>query len=176
MFTPFRRHTSLTLLGALGLAASVGAGACTSNPSAEAAAARTPDPLTIDTAVVESRPIDRFLRVTGSLTADEQAEVSAEATKEIGLAVLATTLSLIAIFVPVGFMGGIVGRFMTSFGFTMSFAILVSLLVSFTLTPMMAARWIKMKPGRAGMTGTKGSSKDSKFFRPLDAGYTAILQ
>ena len=61
---------------------------------------------------------------------------------------LATTLSLIAIFVPVGFMGGIVGRFMTSFGFTMSFAILVSLLVSFTLTPMLSARWIKMRPRR----------------------------
>ncbi len=70
-------------------------------------------------------------------------QAAVEATREIGLAVLATTLSLVAIFVPVGFMGGIVGRFMTSFGFTMSFAILVSLLVSFTLTPMLAARWIK---------------------------------
>ena len=58
---------------------------------------------------------------------------------------MATTLSLIAIFVPVGFMGGIVGRFMKSFGLTMSFAILVSLLVSFTLTPMLSARWIKAK-------------------------------
>jgi multidrug efflux pump subunit AcrA (membrane-fusion protein) len=81
MFTPFRRHTSittsLTLLGALVVAASAGAG-CASNPSAEEAAAATPDPLSIDTAVVESRPIDRFIRVTGSLTADEQAEVSAE--------------------------------------------------------------------------------------------------
>ena len=55
---------------------------------------------------------------------------------------MATTLSLVAIFVPVGFMGGIVGRFMKSFGLTMSFAIMVSLLVSFTLTPMLSARWI----------------------------------
>ena len=64
-------------------------------------------------------------------------------TKEIGLAVLATTLSLVAVFLPVGFMGGIVGRFMGSFGLTMSFSIMVSLLVSFTLTPMMCSRWLR---------------------------------
>jgi HAE1 family hydrophobic/amphiphilic exporter-1 len=66
-------------------------------------------------------------------------------TKEVGLAVLATTLSLVAVFLPVAFMGGIVGRFMSSFGLTMSFAIMVSLLVSFTLTPMMCARYLKLK-------------------------------
>ncbi len=64
-------------------------------------------------------------------------------TKEIGLAVLATTLSLVAVFLPVGFMGGIVGRFMGSFGLTMSFSIMVSLLVSFTLTPMMCSKWLR---------------------------------
>ncbi len=61
---------------------------------------------------------------------------------------LATTLSLVAIFVPVGFMGGIVGRFMRSFGLTMAFAIMVSLLVSFTLTPMLSARWLKVEAAR----------------------------
>jgi HAE1 family hydrophobic/amphiphilic exporter-1 len=66
-------------------------------------------------------------------------------TKEIGLAVLATTLSLVAVFLPVAFMGGIVGRFMSSFGLTMSFSIMVSLLVSFTLTPMMCSRWLRAK-------------------------------
>jgi HAE1 family hydrophobic/amphiphilic exporter-1 len=65
------------------------------------------------------------------------------ATREIGLAVLATTLSLVAVFLPVAFMSGIIGRFMSSFGYTMSFAILVSLFVSFTLTPMLSARWLK---------------------------------
>ncbi len=64
------------------------------------------------------------------------------ATRDIGLAVLATTLSLIAVFLPVAFMPGIVGKFLRSFGLTMAFAIGVSLLVSFTLTPMLAARWI----------------------------------
>jgi hydrophobic/amphiphilic exporter-1 (mainly G- bacteria), HAE1 family len=97
---------------------------------------------------------------------------AAEATKEIGLAVLATTLSLVAIFVPVAFMGGIVGRFMESFGLTMAFAIMVSLLVSFTLTPMMAARWLK-----PGSHGTKAkSSKDSRIFQAVDRFYARLLE
>ena len=87
---------------------------------------------------------------------------------------MATTLSLIAIFVPVGFMGGIVGRFMKSFGLTMSFAIMVSLLVSFTLTPMLSARWIKMRRGVRMPTARGGGSgsKESRFFRPVDVGYS----
>ena len=131
--------------------------------------------IVIDDAIVVLENIWRFVEEKGR----PPLQAAVEATREIGLAVLATTLSLIAIFVPVGFMGGIVGRFMTSFGFTMSFAILVSLLVSFTLTPMLAARWIKMRPRREAADGHEiedGSSKDSRFFRPLDHGYTAILQ
>src|SRR4029453_12963311 len=68
---------------------------------------------------------------------------------------------------------------MTRFGFTISFAILVSLLVSFTLTPMLAARWIKMRPRHETADGhevPEQTSRDSRFFRPLDRGYTAILQ
>ena len=61
---------------------------------------------------------------------------------------MATTLSLLAVFLPVGFMGGIVGRFMSSFGFTSAFAIAVSLLVSFTLTPMLCSRYIKAPQAR----------------------------
>jgi len=132
--------------------------------------------IVIDDAIVVLENIYRFVEEKGR----PPMQAAVEATREIGLAVLATTLSLIAIFVPVGFMGGIVGRFMTSFGFTMSFAILVSLLVSFTLTPMLAARWIKMRPRREDAEGHEiagePSSKDSRFFRPLDLGYTAILQ
>src|SRR5437016_10992225 len=90
----------------------------------------------------------------------------------IGLAVLATTLSLVAIFVPVGFMGGIVGRFMKSFGLTMAFAIMVSLLVSFTLTPMLSARWLKVK--RHGKD--EHSSKDSRVFHAVDRFYTGLLE
>jgi HAE1 family hydrophobic/amphiphilic exporter-1 len=122
--------------------------------------------IVIDDAIVVLENIYRFVEEKGM----PPFEAAVHATREIGLAVLATTLSLIAIFVPVGFMGGIVGRFMKSFGLTMSFAIMVSLLVSFTLTPMLSARWIRAKASKE----TK-DSKDSRFFRPLDAGYRRIL-
>ena len=131
--------------------------------------------IVIDDAIVVLENIYRFVEEKGR----PPVQAAIEATREIGLAVLATTLSLVAIFMPVGFMGGIVGRFMTSFGFTMAFAILVSLLVSFTLTPMLSARWIKMRPRREDAEGheiEQESSKDSRFFRPLDHGYAAILR
>jgi hydrophobe/amphiphile efflux-1 (HAE1) family protein len=64
------------------------------------------------------------------------------ATREIGLAVLATTLSLVAVFVPVAFAAGMIGRFLGSFGLTMAFAIIVSMFVSFSLTPTLCARWL----------------------------------
>src|SRR6187431_889980 len=131
--------------------------------------------IVIDDAIVVLENIYRFIEEKGM----PPMQAAVEATREIGLAVLATTLSLVAIFVPVGFMGGIVGRFMTSFGFTMAFAIMVSLLVSFTLTPMLSARWIKMRPRREDADGheiEEGSTKESRFFRPLDHGYTAILR
>src|SRR5688500_12345505 len=124
--------------------------------------------IVIDDAIVVLEDIYGFEEAKGR----PPMQAAAEATREIGLAVLATTLSLIAIFVPVGFMGGIVGRFMTSFGFTMSFAILVSLLVSFTLTPMLAARWIKMKPRREDADGRvieDAGSNASRFFLPRDS-------
>ena len=95
-----------------------------------------------------------------------------QGTKEIGLAVMATTMSLLAVFLPVGFMGGIVGRFMSSFGFTSAFAIAVSLLVSFTLTPMLCSRFIKAP---AHKTGQEKSSKESFVFRHLDRWYTRML-
>jgi HAE1 family hydrophobic/amphiphilic exporter-1 len=99
-------------------------------------------------------------------------EAAVEATREIGLAVLATTLSLVAIFIPVAFMGGIVGRFMKSFGMTMAFAVLVSMLVSFTLTPMMSARWLKRRADGAPGHG----SKESRLFAPIEAAYLALLR
>lgn len=68
-------------------------------------------------------------------------EAAGHGTKEIILAVMATTLSIVAVFVPVAFMGGIIGRFFFQFGLTIAWAVLVSLFVSFTLTPMLAAWW-----------------------------------
>lgn len=95
--------------------------------------------IVIDDAVVVLENIFRFMEEKKMAPA----EAAVEGTKEVGMAVLATSLSLIAVFLPVAFMAGIVGRFMHSFGVTMAIAIAVSLLVSFTLTPMMSARWLR---------------------------------
>jgi len=95
--------------------------------------------IVIDDAVVVLENIFRFMEEK-KMKPDEAA---VEGTKEVGLAVMATSLSLIAVFLPVAFMAGIVGRFMNSFGVTMAIAIAISLLVSFTLTPMMSARWLR---------------------------------
>jgi HAE1 family hydrophobic/amphiphilic exporter-1 len=84
------------------------------------------------------------------------AEAAVAGTKEVGLAVMATSMSLIVVFLPVAFMAGIVGRFMYSFGVTMAFAIAVSLLVSFTLTPMMAARYLRREDLHHEGTRSKG--------------------
>jgi len=97
-------------------------------------------------------------------------EAAIQGTKEIGLAVMATTFSLVIIFLPVAMMTGIVGRFMSSFGYTAAFAVLVSLLVSFTLTPMLASRFLKMGNGQNG-----GSTKDTALFRALSGPYRRML-
>ncbi|MGO9096022.1 MAG: efflux RND transporter permease subunit, partial [Bryobacteraceae bacterium] len=98
-------------------------------------------------------------------------EAAIQGTKEIGLAVMATTFSLVIIFLPVAMMTGIVGRFMSSFGYTAAFAVLVSLLVSFTLTPMLSSRFLKMGDGQAG-----ASTKDTVLFRALSGPYRRMLR
>jgi hydrophobe/amphiphile efflux-1 (HAE1) family protein len=69
-------------------------------------------------------------------------EAAFTATQEIGLAVMATTFSIVVVFVPVAFMQGIVGRFFYQFGMSVAFAVIISLFVAFTLTPMLSARWL----------------------------------
>jgi hydrophobe/amphiphile efflux-1 (HAE1) family protein len=98
------------------------------------------------------------------------------ATKEIGPAVLATTLSLMAVFVPVAFMSGIVGRFLASFGLTMAFSIGVSMFVSFTLTPMLAARLIRKgaHDGKDTISRILGSFVNV-FYRPIERVYMKLL-
>jgi HAE1 family hydrophobic/amphiphilic exporter-1 len=148
--------------------------------------------IVIDDAIVVLENIYRFVEEKGM----PPFQAAIEGTREIGLAVLATTLSLMAVFVPIGFMGGIVGRFMSSFGLTASFAIGVSLLVSFTLTPMLAARLIKSKQEEKAVekgekeqeikgdgmleadrqSPTAGHlSKDTWFYRLIDGTYTKML-
>ena len=114
--------------------------------------------IVIDDAIVVLENIFRFVEEKGM----PPMQAAVEGTKEIGLAVTATTLSLLAVFLPVGFMGGIVGRFMASFGMTASFAVAVSLVVSFTLTPMLAARLIKpRKDERSPETAVPPSEGDA---------------
>ena len=110
--------------------------------------------IVIDDAIVVLENIYRFVEEKGM----DPFQAAIEGTREIGLAVLATTLSLMAVFVPIGFMQGIVGRFMSSFGLTASFAVGVSLIVSFTLTPMLAARLIK-KPKKKGRKSRRAKKK-----------------
>lgn len=99
---------------------------------------------------------------------------SIEGTRDIGLAVMATTLSLLAVFLPVAFLGGIVGRFLGSFGLTMAFAIAVSLLVSFTLAPMLSARMLKItKPSFIERWMEK---LVNVFYKPLEAVYMVMLR
>jgi HAE1 family hydrophobic/amphiphilic exporter-1 len=133
--------------------------------------------IVIDDAIVVLENIFRFIEEKGM----PPFQAAIEGTKEIGLAVSATTLSLLAVFLPVGFMGGIVGRFMSSFGLTSSFAIAVSLLVSFTLTPMLAARLIKRSndaeegPFERSTEPADHGSKESRFYAPIDRTYTRLL-
>ncbi|MCU1268678.1 MAG: acriflavin resistance protein [Acidobacteria bacterium] len=134
--------------------------------------------IVIDDAIVVLENIFRFIEEKGV----PPFQAAIEGTKEIGLAVTATTLSLLAVFLPVGFMGGIVGRFMSSFGFTAAFAIAVSLLVSFTLTPTLAARLIKRSddaeegPVDRALEPADHGSKQSRFYAPIDRSYTRMLE
>ncbi|MFN7999163.1 MAG: efflux RND transporter permease subunit [Bryobacteraceae bacterium] len=92
--------------------------------------------LLIDDAIVVRENIVRHMHAGA-----DHFTAAREATAEIGLAVMATTFTIIAVFVPVAFMGGIMGRFFFQFGITVGFAVLVSLYVSFTLDPMLSSRW-----------------------------------
>jgi len=99
----------------------------------------------IDDAIVVRENIVRHLE-----RGQDHFQAAREGTSEIGLAVLATTLSIVAVFVPVAFMKGIVGRFFFQFGITVTFAVLVSLFVSFTLDPMLSSRWVDPDIERKG--------------------------
>ncbi|WP_368678501.1 efflux RND transporter permease subunit [Acinetobacter lactucae] len=92
--------------------------------------------LLIDDAIVVRENIVRHTEL-----GKDHVTAALEGTKEIGLAVLATTLTIVAVFLPVAFMGGLIGRFFYQFGVTVSTAVLISMLISFTLDPMLSAHW-----------------------------------
>ncbi len=121
--------------------------------------------IVIDDAIVVLENIYRFV--------DEKKigpfQAAKEATAEIGLAVMATTLSLVVIFVPVSFMSSISGRFLFQFGITAAVAVLVSLLVSFTLTPMLSARLLRSKAPDQAPASRRG------FYAAMEAKYLALL-
>jgi HAE1 family hydrophobic/amphiphilic exporter-1 len=140
----------------------------------------------IDDAIVVLENIFRFVEEKGM----PPMEAARAATAEIGLAVLATTLSLVVIFVPVSFMSSISGRFLYQFGITAAVAVLVSLLVSFTLTPMMSARMLRAEDAAAGggggahpphgaaasLSAGKGESRSRRgFYAALDRTYERLL-
>lgn len=142
--------------------------------------------IVIDDAIVVLENIFRFIEEK-RLTPREAAKA---ATKDIGLAVLATTLSLVVIFLPVSFMSSISGRFLYQFGITAAVAIMVSLLVSFSLTPMMSARLLRVPEEKqpedeaesGGETvaahkahGARHGTSRAGFYSYIDRGYTALL-
>jgi HAE1 family hydrophobic/amphiphilic exporter-1 len=97
----------------------------------------------IDDAIVVLENIFRHMEEEGK----PARQAAFEATDEIGMAVMATTVSLIIIFLPLAYMPGIVGRFLKSYGLTVAFAIGVSLFVAFSLTPMLCSRYLKVTAG-----------------------------
>jgi HAE1 family hydrophobic/amphiphilic exporter-1 len=101
-------------------------------------------------------------------------EAARHATADIGLAVLATTFSLVVIFVPVSFMSSISGRFLYQFGLTAAASVLVSLLVSFTLTPMMSARLLRAEDAAAAGSHRPARSRRG-FYAWLERGYQGTL-
>ena len=123
--------------------------------------------IVIDDAIVVLENIFRFVEEKHMNPFD----AASEATREIGFAVLATTLSLVVIFVPVSFMSSVSGRFLYQFGITAAVAIVVSLLVSFTLTPMMSARLLRVEDASLG----HGSASRKGFYAVIDRAYTKML-
>ncbi len=121
--------------------------------------------IVIDDAIVVLENVFRFIEEKKM----SPMEAAREGTGEIALAVLATTLSLVVIFIPVSFMSSISGRFLYQFGITAAVAVMVSLLVSFILTPMMSARLLKK-------TGQQGHDSRAGFYGYIDRSYEFLLR
>jgi HAE1 family hydrophobic/amphiphilic exporter-1 len=124
----------------------------------------------IDDAIVVLENIFRFVeeKQMGAF------EAAREATADIGLAVMATTLSLVVVFVPVSFMSSVSGRFLYQFGLTAGVSVMVSLLVAFTLTPMMSARMLRIEDVMAGGGHDSAGSRQG-FYVWIDRGYAWLL-
>ena len=128
--------------------------------------------LLIDDAIVVRENIVRHLE-----HGQDHFTAAREGTSEIGLAVLATSMSIIAVFVPVAFMKGIIGRFFFQFGLTVAFAVLVSLFVSFTLDPMLSSRWHDPDIERKGRRNCWQRALDgfNNWFERMADGYKRVI-
>ena len=129
--------------------------------------------LLIDDAIVVIENIYRHMS-----EGESPVEAARAATDEIGLAVMAVTLTLVAVFVPVAFMPGIVGRFFYEFGMTVTIAVLISLFVAFSLTPMLSARWLKREDESLSRNGNiieKTLYYFNHFFEWLSGKYRTAL-
>ena len=125
--------------------------------------------IVIDDAIVVLENIFRYIEEKGA----SPKEAAMKATGEIGLAVMATTLSLVVIFLPVAFMTGQVGRYFYSFGITSATAILISMFVSFTLTPALCAWWLRASDAKQGH---QTQSKQRGVYAWMDRKYGAMLE
>src|SRR5262249_24501290 len=126
--------------------------------------------IVIDDAIVVLENVFRFVEEKKM----RPFEAAREATADIGLAVMATTLSLVVIFVPVSFISSISGRFLYQFGLPAAGSVMVSLLVSFTLTPMMCARLLRTEDAGGHGHGHAAASRRG-FYAYIDRGYEACL-
>ena len=130
--------------------------------------------LLIDDAIVVIENIYRHMS-----QGETPMEAAKSASEEIGLAVMATTFTIVAVFIPVAFMPGIVGRFFYQFGITISAAVLVSLFVAFTLTPMLSSRWLHREDEALSPKGNilnKLLYYFNHFFEILSDKYTGTLK
>lgn len=121
----------------------------------------------VDDAIVVLENIVRYIEEGMS-----PMEAALKGSGEIGFTIISITFSLVAVFLPVLFMGGIVGRLFREFAVTISVAILLSGFISLTLTPMLCSRWLKPHKGAAG--DSDGHDKESALAQRLEAGFDAI--
>jgi len=121
--------------------------------------------IVVDDAVVDLENIYRHME-----KGEPPLRAAINATGEIQLAVTACTLTIVAVFVPVAFMTGMIGQFFKEFGLTVAFAVLFSLLVARTITPMISARFLKVSKGKGGM------SADAEHSFPLAKPYRKVLE
>ncbi|ARO14770.1 hydrophobic/amphiphilic exporter-1 [Ketogulonicigenium robustum] len=129
--------------------------------------------LLIDDAIVVRENIMRHLHMGKS-----HIQAALDGTNEIGLAVLATTLSIVAVFLPVAFMEGIMGRFFLQFGVTVAISVMISMFVAFTLDPMLSSIWYDPAADKNTKKGPvwRTINHFDRFFEALSHGYRSVLR